>query len=583
MAIEKIINIVVNEIGFDSAEKSADSLNNSLKGLEKESEGLTESMSSNKDSLLENGGAMALLNEVTGGYAMTVKDAIKASALFSKESKIGQLAMKAYTFATTSATGATKALKVALISTGIGAIVVAITALVAAVYSYNQGVEQAKFAQEDFNAALEETNRLSKERIDSIAQELALEREMLRERGASIEQFRNAERKASKDRVDALRNEIAQLEALEISKDLNDEDRVKAIQDRANRIVEANNKIFEEYKVSRVREAAFRADDAEKQREEDKKNAEKSLEEQKKAAEKRKKLQEEEAEKRKQLEKETLEFIFALNQSYFDNNISLQLQKDELLKSFRSSSALTELEEQRKNALMLLDATNASAEERLQAEVFFENKRQQILSEKESERLEEIRNRFTEELNARQAFEDAKYNIASQGLDLISGLSGKSEAIAKGILLIEKSLAISQIISNASRAIAQATANLAAVPAVIGVVPNPLYAVQAAATTKGIATTKISAALSIAQILAQTVGKISGQGSISASGNIGQQGSTTQAQAPQFNIVGQNTNNQLANTIAGQQNRPLQAYVVGNEVSTQQALDRNRIDTATFN
>lgn len=49
---------------------------------------------------------------------------------------------------------------------------------------------------------------------------------------------------------------------------------------------------------------------------------------------------------------------------------------------------------------------------------------------------------------------------------------------------------------------------------------------------------------------------------------------------PQFNIVGRSDTNQLATSIAGQ--GIVQAYVVGSEVTTQQALDRKRVRTATF-
>jgi hypothetical protein len=185
------------------------------------------------------------------------------------------------------------------------------------------------------------------------------------------------------------------------------------------------------------------------------------------------------------------------------------------------------------------------------------------------------------ELNARQAFEDAKFNIASQGLDLLSGLFGKSKGIANGILILEKSLAIGQIISSASRSIAQATANLAAVPAVIGVAPNPMYAVQAAATAKGIAMTKISAGISIASILAQTIGKLSGGGSLGGASGGGASGGGA-GSAPQFNLVGQSSTNQLTATIAGQQNQPIQTYVVGSQVTSQQALDRNAQQNSVF-
>lgn len=187
------------------------------------------------------------------------------------------------------------------------------------------------------------------------------------------------------------------------------------------------------------------------------------------------------------------------------------------------------------------------------------------------------------ELNARQAFEDAKFNIASQGLSLLSQLTGRSKALATGILILEKSLAISQVVVSAARSIAQAQANLAATPAVIGVVPNPMYAVQAAATAKGIITTKIAAGISIASILAQTVGKLSGGnvgGGGSSGGSSGGGGNVT---APSFNIVGQNPNNQLAQSIAGRQSQPIEAYVVSGNVSNAQSLDRNRIATATFN
>jgi hypothetical protein len=187
------------------------------------------------------------------------------------------------------------------------------------------------------------------------------------------------------------------------------------------------------------------------------------------------------------------------------------------------------------------------------------------------------------ELNARQSFEDAKYNIANQGTELLSGLAGKNKAIANGILILEKSLAISQIITTASRSIAQASANLAATPAVIGTIPNPMYPVQLAATTKGILTTKISAGLSIANILAQTIGKLSSSsglgGGASGSGASGGGGST----APSFNIVGQNSNNQLAQSIANKQSQPIEAYVVSGNISNAQSLDRNRVNTATFN
>jgi hypothetical protein len=47
--------------------------------------GVRDSMKESSLSVLENGGAMGLLNDATGGMAMTVKDAVEATALFAKE------------------------------------------------------------------------------------------------------------------------------------------------------------------------------------------------------------------------------------------------------------------------------------------------------------------------------------------------------------------------------------------------------------------------------------------------------------------------------------------------------------------
>jgi hypothetical protein len=52
--------------------------------------------------------------------------------------------------------------------------------------------------------------------------------------------------------------------------------------------------------------------------------------------------------------------------------------------------------------------------------------------------------------------------------------------------------------------------------------------------------------------------------------------------APSFNIVGQSGTNQLLESIAGQFNQPLRAYVVGGDVTSAQEMERKRIRTATF-
>lgn len=49
-----------------------------------------------------------------------------------------------------------------------------------------------------------------------------------------------------------------------------------------------------------------------------------------------------------------------------------------------------------------------------------------------------------------------------------------------------------------------------------------------------------------------------------------------------FNVVGNTGVNQLAEGLGNQNQQPIQAFVVGSEVTTQQSLDRNKIETATI-
>ena len=187
---------------------------------------------------------------------------------------------------------------------------------------------------------------------------------------------------------------------------------------------------------------------------------------------------------------------------------------------------------------------------------------------------------------AEENLQKAKASAISGGLQVIGMLAGKSKGLAKTLLVVEKGLAIAQVITNAAKSIAKAKANLAATPAVIGVLPNPAFAIQAAATAKGIAATKISAATSIATITAQAIQGLGG-GSAGAvgGGNVGGGGGVTPAAPsvpPSFNVVGQSQTSQLAEAIGGQTKEPVKAYVVSDDVTTAQSLDRNIVDGASI-
>lgn len=68
--------------------------------------------------------------------------------------------------------------------------------------------------------------------------------------------------------------------------------------------------------------------------------------------------------------------------------------------------------------------------------------------------------------------------------------------------------------------------------------------------------------------------------SLAVSGGGG--GSAAAIQAPAFNVVGATQTSQLAQTIAGAEDKPLRAYVVASDVSTAQELERSTIEGASI-
>ena len=72
--------------------------------------------------------------------------------------------------------------------------------------------------------------------------------------------------------------------------------------------------------------------------------------------------------------------------------------------------------------------------------------------------------------------------------------------------------------------------------------------------------------------------------SVDSSGKGGGSVPTTTAasQPPQFNIVGATETSQLAEAVAGQTQEPVQAYVVANDVTTAQSLENNIVEGATL-
>jgi|SaaInlV_120m_DNA_3_1039746.scaffolds.fasta_scaffold09853_3 hypothetical protein len=235
------------------------------------------------------------------------------------------------------------------------------------------------------------------------------------------------------------------------------------------------------------------------------------------------------------------------------------------------------------------------ARKKEQEEIKSEEDKTKKLAEDEAEkqRLIDAEERANREIEIEQSIADRKkqinlnyINFAASLSGLLQQIAGKNKALALAGLILEKGAAIANVVVKAKESIATATANEAKVPFFTSLgaftIPNPLKAPSLATTAKSIAMTKIGAGLAIAGIGATAIGQgksISGGGGGQISTPSVPTGAST---PPSFNVVGQSDTNQLASAIGGQSQQPVQAYVVANDVTTAQSMDRNIIDDASL-
>lgn len=170
------------------------------------------------------------------------------------------------------------------------------------------------------------------------------------------------------------------------------------------------------------------------------------------------------------------------------------------------------------------------------------------------------------EADAKAAIQTAVLDNISGGLGLLKELGDKNKGIQKAAIIAENAVGIARIILNTQAANAKSVA------------ASPLTAGQPWVTVN-----TISGALSVASSILATKKALSalGGGSVGSAPSMkGGGGGGSAEPAPQFNVVGNSGINQVAQTLGSQQ--PVQAYVVANNVTTAQALDRNIIQNASI-
>jgi hypothetical protein len=467
---------------------------------------------------------------------------VRANTLAKTQDAAATAALTTATAASTAATGTAtlglKLFRLAIIGTGVGALVIGLVALYQnfdkvkeAVYNLLPGLKDiGEFVGNvitsvtDFVGATSDASRaLDRLKAEADAT-LALNKRFMQEHGDQVDQY-TAKKIAAKN---------AYLEAIK-----EDGANVAALGQRLNRELAA---------IDEDREA-----DRKKNREKIQKEQE---EEQKKADDKIK----EDAEKAKKATEA--------------RNKQIQDESD-FMTRLRNAPIEAEAQERQNK----LDALQEFLEKENEIET-----NAYILSEAQKKEFAD------REMALDIAITDAKRAALDTALNILMQFAGKNKTIALSIIAIQKGLAIADVIVGASKSIAAATASAAPTPLnppflAPGVV-NPSFAINAKLAAKSILLTKLTAGTSIASILAAGIGQAasitSGGGGAAGGDSSGGGGGGAGANAPQFNVVGSTGVNQLAGAIGNREAAPVQAFVVANAVTTQQALDRNIIQSATL-
>ena len=485
----------------------------------------------------------------------------------------------------TNVVGAFSTLKGAIISTGIGALIVGIGLLIQQFSAMSDAADEAAESQKKLNeetkkftdiglkAELDYINRqeklniakaklagASEEEIFKIQQDYRAQR--LRSQGRAYEELNKVDKKAAAELKSQIESGIVDGQVAEAENQVKLKDiKTKGAEERRQKQKEENDKLLED-----LRNANAEQNNLQKQLqdeitlsliEDERKREEVKLEMDLEKAKK-------EVENSKASTKEKNESIALLEQQYM---INLRLMKDGFAKEDKDKADKEKEEKAKEDA------------ERLEREK--KNYEQLIAGRKAAaDASVEI---ARAEAESKQQLNDAYLNSVSAGIGILKMFADKNKGLQKALLIAENGVTIARIILDTQRSIVSARASVAGIsPFLPGPVPipNPKYILAQTIANANIAQSKIAAGIGIAQALAATAkglssigggGSAGGGGGINTGGGLsgGGGGGTTSPIAPQ-----------LSNTILNQQainqtgNAAIRSYVVESDV----AGNRERIE-----
>jgi len=521
MAITKEVKIVVKETGLDEVNKKVNKLETSVSSLDDQQQSLQKSMGNSSQSVLDNGDAMGLLNDATGGLAMTVKDAVEASWLFAKSQKAASIMTAIQTTVIGTSTGAMKAFRIALAATGIGLIVIGLGLLVA-------NFDKVKKVVMNLVPGLAIIGKLFTGLVEMVTDFVGITSDASRELdrlGAE------AEKTLAKNKfaLDAFGDTYDQYTKRKIEANNKYAEHVKSINEDETLSEEEKLKRLKILRATADREILKAEDDRQNELTKKRKEAEdKAIEDAKKKAEDVKKAkedaikaEEDAANKRKEKIKEDAQKAYDIDQE--------------------AKQAMADITEFRNAEFEKREEKESEAGTNTMARIQWEYDEEKKLAEDKIFLDDQVKN--------------AKVDIAMQTLSLIAEIAGQGSKVAKAIAITQATISGVQGVQNAFT-----TASASPITTVFPAYPF----IQAG----------LAGAFSALQIAKIAKGDKANAGSGSSGGG-GQA-----PQAPSFNLVQGTGRNQIAEGLNKQS--VVKAYVVPTDVSTGQSMDRNIVKSASL-
>jgi len=302
--------------------------------------------------------------------------------------------------------------------------------------------------------------------------------------------------------------------------------------------------------------------------------------------------------------------LYDMRVKYANSNEELTKAEIDLLK-FKNEEKKKKLQEERElTALGIqtqieeIDRLNAKVEGDFALDLERLAQKRDLLAQAEANELAnteltelqrtEVRNKFAKEREnitnqelateraaqeAKVALQNAYADLAGQFGQTLQAIAGKNKGVAIAGVIIEQASNIAKIVANTAAANAKAAA---AFPLTGGL---PWTAINTISAGLSIASTIAAASKAISQIKSTNAESASGGGGAAAGASTPPPtygGAPSAMAAPQIQTTqGVNATSQIAQTIGAAQ-RPVRAYVVSGDVSSQQALDRRTSAAATF-